>query len=203
MRHPNWEKIAHHQYCTSINTKQGQKTVYHDSKAMQDLTTWRNEKLRQFAHKASKRIIDYALSCGANTIVIGHNKGLKRSSSMGKRTNQNFIGIPHNIMVDMITYKANLQGIRVIETEESYTSQTSFLDNEKPCKQNGNYCRQLQGKSPFKRRVQRGLFKSNGGTLINADVNGAFQIIKKVFPNVTSDGIEGVVLRPFKYNVAV
>ncbi|MGX5867478.1 IS200/IS605 family accessory protein TnpB-related protein, partial [Lactobacillus helveticus] len=73
-------------------------------------------KIRQFAHKASKRIVDYALSCGANTIVIGNNKSWKRSSDMGRKNNQNFIGIPHKVMIDMIQYKANLAGISVIRT---------------------------------------------------------------------------------------
>ena len=87
-------------------------------------------KIRQFAHKASKRIVDYALSCEANTIVIGKNKSWKRSSNIGKRNNQNFVGIPHQVMIDMIKYKANLAGITVIQTNESYTSQTSSLDHE-------------------------------------------------------------------------
>lgn len=119
---------------------------------------------------------------------------------MGKRNNQNFIGILHKIMIDMIQYKANLLGISVIRTNESYTSQTSSLDNEKPCWENGNKSRQKQGKSPINRRIQRGLFKANDGSLINADINGAFQIIRKVFPKVSlANGIAGVVLRPVKW----
>ena len=113
---------------------------------MKKLTDWRNEKIRQFAHKASKCIVDYALSCEVNTIVIGKNKSWKRSSDMGKRNNQNFIGIPHQVMIDMIKYKANLAGITVIQTNESYTSQTSALDHEKPCWENGNNSRKRQGK---------------------------------------------------------
>ncbi|WP_289932457.1 IS200/IS605 family accessory protein TnpB-related protein, partial [Lactobacillus delbrueckii] len=75
---------------------------------MQRLTDWRNAKIRQFAHKASKRIVDYALSCGANTIVIGKNKTWKRSVNMGKKNNQNFVGLPHQQMINMIRYKANM-----------------------------------------------------------------------------------------------
>ncbi|SDP65133.1 putative transposase, partial [Selenomonas ruminantium] len=74
----------------------------------------------------------------------------------------------------------------VVLTEESYTSGTSFLDGEEPVKKNYDK----------NRRVHRGLFKANTGRLINADVNGAFQILRKVFPNVSADGVEGVVLRP-------
>lgn len=191
----------YHQCCKDITTKQGIKTVYYESNRMLELTNWRNTKVKVFAHKATKSIIDYALNCGANTIIIGYNKGLKRSSNLGKRTNQNFIGIPHNVMMGMIKYKAAKEGIKVIETNESYTSQTSFLDNEKPCRQNGNYQRKQKGLAPDNRRVYRGLFKTNKGSLINADVNGAYQIIRKVFPKVNSDGIEGLVLSPVKYSV--
>lgn len=191
-----------HQCCKDIHTKQGIKTVYYESNRMLELTNWRNTKIKQFAHKATKRIIDYALNCGANTIIIGYNKEQKRSSNLGKRNNQNFIGIPHNIMIQMLEYKARLHGINVIKTEESYTSQTSFLDGEKPCKQNGDYHRELKGLSPIKRRVKRGLFRTDKGILINADVNGALQIIRKVFPNFKlEDGIVGLVLNPVKYNV--
>lgn len=193
----------YHQCCKDIRTKQGVKTVYYESNRMLALTNWRNTKVKVFAHKATKRIIDYALNCGANTIIIGYNKGLKRSANLGKRTNQNFIGIPHNIMVNMIAYKAQLVGINVIKTNESYTSQTSFLDNEQPCRQNGDYHRRLKGLTPAKRRIKRGLFKTNQGTLINADVNGALQIIRKVFPKFKlNDGIVGLVLNPVKYNVS-
>ena len=100
----------------------------------------------------------------------------------------------------MLTYKANLQGISIITTSEGYTSQTSFLDNEKPCYQNGNASRKVKGLVPFKRRIHRGLFRSNQNILINADVNGAYQIIRKVFPKAISNGIVGTVSCPIKYS---
>lgn len=197
-------QAQYHQLETIINTKQSLKPVYQETKAMKRITAWRNDKIRQFAHKASKRIVDYALSCGANTIVIGNNKSWKRSSDMGKKNNQNFIGIPHKVMIDMIQYKANLAGISVIRTNESYTSQTSALDNETPCWNNGNKSRQRQGKSPVNRRIKRGLFKTNNGTLINADINGAMQIIRKVFPKTSFvNGIADVVLRPVKWTALI
>ena len=89
----------------------------------------------------------------------------------------------------MIQYKAEEQGIAVILTEESYTSGTSFIDNEAPTREN-------YGKS---RRVHRGLFKSNSGTLINADLNAAYQIIKKVFP---IEWDSGCALHPIVVNIA-
>lgn len=197
-------QARYHQLESIIDTKQGKKPVYQETKAMKRLTAWRNAKIRQFAHKATKRIVDYALSCEANTIVIGNNKSWKRSSNMGKKSNQNFIGIPHKVMIEMLQYKANLAGITVIRTNESYTSQTSALDHEQPCWQNGNKSRKKQGKSPVNRRIHRGLFRANNGRLINADVNGAFQIIRKAFPKVSlADGIADVVLRPVKWSALI
>lgn len=192
------------QNCYQIQTKHGPQIVYRDTERLRKITDYRNEKVYQFAHKASKRIIDYALSCGAHTIIIGKNKYWKRSSNMGKKNNQNFIGIPHAHMINLIRYKAALKGIRVIEQNESYTSQTSFLDHEKPCWANGNKSRKKKGLSPINRRIHRGLFKTNHGILINADVNGALQIMRKAFPKVTlANGIQTVVLQPDKYTVFI
>ena len=156
---------------------------------MNRLTIKRNNMISDLIHKASKSIIEYALSCGANTIIIGNNKDWKRNSSMSKKVNQSFIGIPHQDLIDKITYKAENIGLNVIVTEESYTSGTSFLDNELPIKE--NYKKE--------RRIFRGLFKTNKGRLINADVNGSLQIMKKVFSNAF-DGyeIEGLGLTPIK-----
>ena len=172
-----------------------------NTKRLNKLDFYRNQKMLKFAHEASKRIVEIALSHELNTIVIGKNKGQKRSSNMGKRINQNFIGIPHQKMIEMIEYKANLAGIVVIQANEAYTSQTSFLDNETPINQNGDKARKRKGLSPVKRRIKRGLFKSNKGILINADVNGALQILRKVVPNAFADGIDGIGLVPVKLNL--
>ena len=172
-----------------------------NTKRLNKLDFYRNQKMLKFAHEASKRIVEIALSHELNTIVIGKNKGQKRSSNMGKRINQNFIGIPHQKMIEMIEYKANLAGIVVIQANEAYTSQTSFLDNELPINQNGDKARKRKGLSPVKRRVKRGLFKSNKGILINADVNGALQILRKVVLNAFADGIDGIGLVPVKLNL--
>ena len=164
----------------------------------------RNQKTLVFAHDASKRIVEFALNHELNTIIIGKSKGQKRSSNMGKRNNQNFIGIPHQRMIEMIEYKANLAGIVVIQQNEAYTSQTSFLDGEEPIHSNGDKARKSRGLVPAKRRIKRGLFRSNNGTLINADVNGALQILRKAVPSafasVKAEEIEGVGLHPVKVN---
>jgi putative transposase len=109
---------------------------------------------------------------------------------MNKKVNQTFVQIPFTRLIQMITYKAEECGISVITTEESYTSGTSFLDHELPVREFYNK----------KRRIHRGLFRSNSGHLINADVNGSLQIMKKVFPNAFANGIEGVALQPVVVN---
>lgn len=163
----------------------------HSTNRLDRITNKRNNMIDDLMHKASKKVIDLALENDISVIVIGNNKDWKRESNMSKVVNQSFVGIPHQKFIEMVQYKSENVGIKVCLTEESYTSGTSFLDEELPIK--CNYDRA--------RRVHRGLFVSNKGIQINADVNGAYQIIKKVFPDVfmnRMDGIEGVVLHPFK-----
>ena len=158
---------------------------------MHRLTRKRNFKIEDALHKISRFIVDTALANQVTTIVIGNNKGWKQSVSLGRQINQSFVTIPHQKLIDKIRYKAELHGIRVIITEESYTSGTSFLDGELPTKE-------VYDK---KRRIHRGLFRSNQGVFINADVNAGYQIMKKVFPNEFSDGIEGAVFHPVRVNI--
>lgn len=89
----------------------------------------------------------------------------------------------------------------MIQHNEAYISQTSFLDNEEPINQNGNQARKHKDLSPVNRRIKRGLFKANDSSLINADVNGALQTLRKVVPNAFADGIEGIGLCPVKLNL--
>ena len=138
------------------------------TRAMDRLTQKRGRKVRDLMHKASRKIIDLAVQEDVGTIVIGRNAGWKQRSSMGKRKNQNFVSIPYHILIEMIQYKAALAGITVKLTVESYTSGTSYLDGEYPDR--GHYKKS--------RRIERGLFRSNAGIFINADVNAAYQIMK-------------------------
>lgn len=159
---------------------------------MNKLTIKRNNKVNDFVHKASKYVIDYALENDISAIVVGNNKDWKRESQMSKKVNQSFVGIPHQDFINKLIYKAENVGITVISTEESYTSGTSFLDNELPEKKNYDKSR----------RIFRGLFKSNKNILINADINGSYQIMKKVFPEAFVEGIEDVGLHPVRVNIA-
>ena len=161
------------------------------SNKLEILTQKRNNKTEYFIHCASKYVIDYCLAIGCDTIVIGYNKGWKQNSKMSKKVNQEFIQLPYESFINKLRYKCEDVGIKFIKTEESYTSGTSFLDGELPVKDNYNKSR----------RIYRGLFKSNDNILINSDINGSYQIIKKVFPKVFANGIVGVGLHPIRVNV--
>lgn len=148
----------------------------------------RHRKIEDYLHCASKYIIEYCNRNSINTLIIGKNDRWKDSINLGYVTNQKFVYIPHSRFVDMLVYKGQKFGIKVIETEESYTSGTSFIDNELPTKDFYNKTR----------RVHRGLFKSNDGLLINADINGAHQIMKKVVPNAFEQWDRGHVVSPLR-----
>lgn len=147
------------------------------TKRIHRLTEKRNRKIRDYMHKASRKVIEIAIANGIGTIVIGTNKGWKQESDLSRKGNQSFVGIPFHMLTDMIAYKGKLSRIEVIVSEEMYTSGTSFLDGEAPVKENYNKSR----------RVKRGLFRSNKGVLINADVNAAYQIMKKAGKDLKAD----------------
>jgi putative transposase len=158
---------------------------------MNQLTTKRNNMISNFIHQASHWTIQHALALGCNTIVIGNNKDWKRESKMSKKVNQSFVQIPHQQYIEQLKYKAENVGINVVVMEESYTSKCSFLDHVEIKKH-----KEYKGK-----RMERGLFKSEKGILINADVNGAYNILRKVFPDAFANGVEGVGLHPVRVNV--
>lgn len=134
------------------------------------LTQKRNNKVDDYLHKSSREIVNHLVSNNINTLIVGYNKGWKQDINIGKVNNQKFVQIPHAKFISMLRYKCNLKGITVIENEESYTSKCSFLDNEEVRKHTS-----YKGK-----RIKRGLFKSKERRLINADLNGALNILKKV-----------------------
>jgi len=146
----------------------------------------RNNKIKDYFHKLSRFIVNYASENKVKTIIIGNNTGWKQEVNMGKKNNQNFVNIPFARLIQMIQYKSEELGIDVIINEESYTSKCSFLDLEAICKHE-----EYAGK-----RIKRGLFRSSNGTLINADLNGAYNIIRKAIPDAFAKGIEGVGLHP-------
>ena len=158
------------------------------SKKLQKFTNKRYEMIKYQMHCISKYVVDWCVLYGIDTLVVGYNNKWKQK----KQGLQNFTYIPYELFIKMLSYKCANNGIKFIENEESYTSGTSFLDNEDPIKE--NYRKE--------RRVYRGLFIANCGKKINADVNGAYQIMKKVFPKIFINGIKGAGLHPTIINLA-
>jgi transposase len=131
-------------------------------------------------------------------LVIGKNDGWKQAITLGKRTNQNFVFVPHARFIAMLTYKAELVGIQVQITEESYTSQASFLDGDPlPVYDPANLAPVFSGK-----RVKRALYRASDGRHLNADINGAYNIMRKVAPDAFGNGIGGVVVHPVRIALA-
>ncbi|WP_129678441.1 RNA-guided endonuclease TnpB family protein [Candidatus Chloroploca sp. Khr17] len=153
---------------------------------MERITVRRNRQITHYLHTHSHRIIELLVEEGIGTLVIGKNDGWKQEIALGRRTNQNFVQVPHARFIEMLTYKAKLVGITVVVRNESHTSKCSFFDDE-PVAHHDQY---------VGRRIKRGLFRTRDGRLINADVNGAYNIIRKAIPNAFSNGIEGVVGHP-------
>ena len=138
------------------------------------LISKRRNKVNDYLHKASRYIVNQLVSNEVTELVIGYNAGWKQDTRMGKKGNQRFHFIPFYKFISMLIYKCGLAGIAVTTKEESYTSKCSFLDNEDVCKH-----MKYKGK-----RVKRGLFRASDGRLINADVNGALNILKKYVEKV-------------------
>jgi len=159
--------------------------------AMLRLISKRNRKIKDQMHKISHFIVDYCLKHNIGTVVIGHNEGWKQEVEMGKKNNQNFVMIPFNKLIEQIQYKVESKGIMLIIQEESHTSKCSFLDNETI-----NHHEFYVGA-----RFKRGLFRSAKGTIINADVQGGLNIIKKAIPKAFK-GIEDVVLHPIRIELS-
>jgi putative transposase len=161
---------------------------------MEKLTNQRNRRIDHDLHHASRLIIDILVAEGIGTLILGKNDGMKQASNLGKRANQNFVQIPHARFLQMLQYKAEMVGIRVILTEESYTSKASFLDRDPlPVYKKGNPTNySFSGK-----RIKRGLYRASDGRLINADINGSGNIVRKVAPNAFgSEGVEDGEAKP-------
>ena len=130
-------------------------------------------------HKISRSIINYCTSHRAGLLVLGTNKGWKQKACIGAANNQSFVGMPIAILRAMITYKAQAAGITVIEQEESYTSKADFLLGDHiPTYGKDDADASFSGK-----RIGRGLYRSGNGTIINADLNGAANILRKAIPD--------------------
>lgn len=146
----------------------------HTSDYIQNLWRRRNDKITDYFHKVTTKFVSYLVSNKIDTLIIGENKGWKQDINCGHVMNQKFCQIPFDKLKQMLKYKAELKGIQVIFTEESYTSKASFLDKDEIPKFDAKHKYKFSGK-----RIKRGLYKTKLGHFINADLNGALNILKK------------------------
>ncbi|PSB01736.1 RNA-guided endonuclease InsQ/TnpB family protein [Merismopedia glauca] len=160
------------------------------SNRLNKLTHKRNCRVNNYLHTSSRRVIDWCIANQVGTLIVGKNDGWKQSINIGRKNNQQFVNVPHAQLISMISYKAELLGIKVVVTEESYSSKSSILDND-PLPKYGEDKPKFSGK-----RVKRGLYVSKNGIRINADVQGSLNIIRKVKPNVFDYGLRGLPFSP-------
>ncbi|RZN32946.1 MAG: transposase [Methanosarcinales archaeon] len=128
-----------------------------------------NRKMKDAMHKISRFIVDYCIKHDIGTLVIGHNDNWKQEFGLGRHNNRNFVSIPYYILIHDLNYKGEEIGMSVKEQEDAHISKCSFLDDESI-----EHHEKYAGK-----RIKRGVFHVSDGTKINADVNGALNIIKK------------------------
>lgn len=147
------------------------------------VTRKRNHQMRDGINKAAKLIIDHCLKYGIGTLVIGWNEGFKAEANMGRVNNQKFVQMPLGKLKDRLKQLCDLHGIRFIETEEAYTSKSSYLDGDSLPK----YGEKPLGWKASGKRVQRGLYQSANGSIVNADLNGSANILRKVASNLGLD----------------
>ncbi len=163
------------------------------TKRIQRLHLKRKCKIEDYLHKSSRYIVDYCIDNKIKTIIIGYNVGWKDEIDLGKTNNQKFTFIPYKKFIDMIIYKSEEYDIRVVINEESYTSKCDSLAKEEIC-----YHETYKGK-----RVKRGLFRSSTDKIINADVNGAINIMRKVIGDSCVNKIinRGKAFNPYKVKI--
>lgn len=165
------------------------------SRLIHNLWRRRENKIKNYLHLVTTRLADKLYELGVSRVIMGYNKDQKQNINLGKKTNQNFVMLPRLTVNSMLRYKLMEKGMSYIETEEAYTSKASALDGDalftiKDPKR--------KGYSFSGRRLSRGLYRSSDKTLINADVNGAVNIMRKVIQNVPTDWIRGLVVTPVR-----
>lgn len=159
-----------------INKKPNEGTFI--SKKLELLDKKRRIRIKDFMHKASKQILDLAIENNIHKVIVGYNNDFQMDVNIGKKNTQNFVNIPFGMFLSMLEYKLNAKGIHLRKVEESYTSKASFIDKDEI----PTYDKKSNVKYVFSgKRKTRGLYESKNKIVINADVNGACNILRKHF----------------------
>ena len=194
------------------NLKKKQKLLplnQYTSDKIRKLNFKREMKLNDYLHKSAKFLVNYLVSQTINVLVIGTNKGWKQNINIGRRNNQNFVNIPFYKFKQILTYLCEENGIEVHEQEESYTSKASFLDGDfiPTFNESGEKEKHTFSGS----RISRGLYETKNKKIINADVNGSLNILRKFinknvigkFQNNIWEDLAEVCSTPYKVTVSI
>jgi len=186
---------AENQYYNKKMAELRSASPFRTTHRMERLSLKRENWISNYFHQVTHYLIQYCIERKIGTIIVGYNKGWKQECNLGKRTNQKFVSIPFDKLLSQIEYKCEDNGINFLKTEESYTSKVDHLVSE------------VLGKHDtyMGRRIKRGLFKSSTGALINADVNGALGISRKVFGNwlLQPEANRGFADNPVSCNILI
>lgn len=155
-----------------------------DTPRMLRLMNGRNNRINDYFNKAVCMIVDACLEYGVTKLVIGYNKEQKRDVNIGRVNNQNLCFIPHYKFRQKLQYKCELHGIAYCPQEESYTSKASALDGDFVPTYGDKTERVFSG-----RRVKRGLYRASDGSVLNADINGSVNILRKYLNECESEGL--------------
>ena len=182
----------------SIKDKQhfGKRTTNRQKAIARD----RNNKVNDYMNKAARQVINYCLANDIGTLVVGYNETFQRSSRIGRQNNQNFVNIPYGQLRSKLEYLCELNGIIFVKQEESYTSKASFWDKDGIPVYNADNPKEYQFSGS---RIYRGLYKTSNGQTLNADINGALNIMRK--SNVVDLGVlyaRGEVDTPVRIRIA-
>lgn len=143
----------------------------------------RNNQMRDMVNKAAKLAVNHCIKYGLGTLVIGWNQGIKTESNMGKRENQKFVQMPLAKLKSRISQLCEKHGIRFVETEEANTSAASYLDGDSL----PEHSKKPDGWKASGKRSPRGLYTTANKSKVNADLNGAANILRKVARNLGID----------------
>ena len=185
----------------SINQRYNKRKAYYQSQnnnaMIEKISVKRFCQLNDFFHKVSHNLLQYCLKNNLGKVIIGKNDQWKNKINIGKVNNQKFTTIPYNSLIQKINYKLENYVIEVVEKEESYTSKSDAL----VCDILPKYDKKQTKKYKFLgKRLKRGLYRSSNGKLINADVNGAINILRKV---IGDDFVKGLANKGYVYNPVI
>ena len=198
IKHINRQWNKRRAYLQAILSRQKHQQYF--SELLRRITIKRNNRVNDCLKKTARYIITFCIVNDIGTLICGYNPDFKRKINLGSKTNQNFTQISFGALRKQLKYLCERYGMCYVEQEESYTSKASFLDLDEIPKYDAEkpYMGRFSGK-----RIRRGLYQSASGRLINADVNGAANILRKSKQNFNFEELcEGLLNSPLRIRVA-